>query len=112
MADNNEALAEAWRATQERVLAAPMNKKATGASSVGDFLHQCLLELWSQQEGFSGKRPLGDSGWNCDIAHALVKDGILTGKLDEDGDLLDYNRKDLDRLMRNAINHLFAREKR
>lgn len=44
-----------------------------------------LKELWREKEGFSGKRPFGNSGWENDLYEPLIKDGFIVGTLDEDG---------------------------
>lgn len=44
-----------------------------------------LATLWREDEGFSGKRPFGNSGWTYDIYGALVSGGFVEGVLDEDG---------------------------
>lgn len=31
--------------------------------TIDDFFTECNYWLWKECEGFSGKRPLGDSGW-------------------------------------------------
>ena len=42
-----------------------------------------LLELVKKQDGFSGKRPFGNSGWVYYLGVPFVKVGLLDG--DEDG---------------------------
>ena len=55
------------------------------ATTVRDYLKALLLELWKEREGFSGKRPFGNSGWQFDLYKALIVAGAVPGKLDEDG---------------------------
>jgi hypothetical protein len=50
-----------------------------------EYLKECLANLWDEGEHFSGKRPLGDSGWTGDIYRAFVRDGLVPGTLDADG---------------------------
>lgn len=64
-------------------------------------------------EGFSGKRPFGNSGWGEDIAFALVKAKIIKGKIytEEDEDdidqyLDDYDSKTLNIIIRKCIEAL------
>jgi len=37
-----------------------------------EFMGECLKELWASGEGFSGKRPICDSGWEEIAGEALV----------------------------------------
>lgn len=53
--------------------------------SVLEWLKELLVTLLVEEEGFSGKRPFGNSGWQQDAEVALIKVGILKGSLDEDG---------------------------
>lgn len=57
----------------------------SGATTVRGYLIKLLETLWREQEGFSGKRPFGNSSWECDLLVPLVKAGIIEGSLDEDG---------------------------
>jgi hypothetical protein len=38
-----------------------------GADTVRDYLKALLLKLWEEEEGFSGKRPFGNSGWKHEL---------------------------------------------
>ena len=53
--------------------------------TVREYFRDLLRRLWDEGEGFSGKRPYGDSGWWSDIWVGMVKAGIFEGTLDEDG---------------------------
>jgi hypothetical protein len=59
--------------------------------SIRDYLRFQLEKLWEEKEEFSGKRPFGNSGWECDLQKPLIKHGFLKGELDELGDLLEYD---------------------
>lgn len=73
------------------VLHCPMGKdNDADASSVGEFLGCLLAALWEENEGFSGKRPLGNSDWQWQVYEALVKKGFVAGTLDENGYLEDF----------------------
>lgn len=39
-----------------------MPPNGAGAATVGEYLAKLLAELWLHDEGFSGKRPFGNSG--------------------------------------------------
>jgi hypothetical protein len=83
--------------------------------TLGEFLRDCLITLLKETEEFSGKRPICDSGWESDIALALVDAGYTPGTVvrDEDGyiDELDYRWKDVIAVLKPAINHLFEENK-
>lgn len=87
------------------VLKAPLDVSDPRVKTVGDFLMESLLALWKEDEGFSGKRPLGNSGWKGNIGAALVDAGIIEGKEDPWGDY-DYDEGDATRAIFIAINHL------
>jgi len=50
-----------------------------------EYFKKLLIQLWIDEEGFSGKRPFGNSGWQYDVYTALIKHGFIDGKLDTDG---------------------------
>lgn len=64
--------------------------------SIKEYFHELLKVLWDEKEGFSGKRPFGNSGWEADIAKCLVKNGFVKGKLDSEGDLQECNWQAVD----------------
>ncbi len=70
----------------------PMQENDAGAKTVGDYLKLLLLTLWDEEEGFSGKRPFGNSGWQYEIYKALISAKVIDGELDEAGyvDEVDY----------------------
>lgn len=73
------------------ILALPMGENDADAETVGDYLVELLLSLWNQGEGFSGKRPFGNSGWEHELYYPLVKAGVIWGEIDGDGDLISYD---------------------
>jgi len=59
--------------------------------TVRQYLHQLLRTLWDEQEGFSGKRPFGNSSWDHDLYGPLAKAGFIDmGPLDEYGKPYDW----------------------
>jgi hypothetical protein len=93
----------------EAVLAAPLEYEH-GSGTVRSYLHDLLTTLWAEGEGFSGKRPFGNSGWDYGLKVALAKAGILAATFDEDGDLnylLQEERRRGDRLIKQAIDYVF-----
>ena len=53
--------------------------------TIKGYLKLLLTTIWEEGDGFSGKRPFGNSGWEYDLYTPLVKAGVLEGVLDEDG---------------------------
>lgn len=53
--------------------------------TIRQYLHRLLQMLWAEQEGFSGKRPFGNSGWSYDLYKVLITAGAIKGALDSDG---------------------------
>lgn len=78
--------------------------------SIKDYLKKLLTTLFEEQDGFSGKRPFGNSCWDYNLYHALFKNGLIDGEeeIDEDGEVLEVNY-DVDegyKLIIAAINRL------
>jgi len=53
--------------------------------TVREYLRMLLMAVWNEGEGFSGKRPFGNSGWEGDIFDPLVKAGFIPGTIDPYG---------------------------
>jgi len=65
--------------------------------TVREYLHKLLETLWIEGEGFSSKRPFGNSGWENDLIIPLVQAGFIEGKfsdvlLDEESYLESFNQ--------------------
>ncbi len=86
----------------------PMEDNNADAKTIGEYLVTTLRTLWREGEGFSGKRPLGDSDWEGPVIIALIKGGAIEGSLDEDGYLDDYP-DDIDEYMDTVIESLYTR---
>jgi hypothetical protein len=71
------------------ILDLPMRANDAGADTVREYLLTLLGQVWTEQEGFSGKRPFGTSGWECDLFEPLAAAGLITAAYDGDG-YLDY----------------------
>jgi hypothetical protein len=65
----------------KQILALPL---AYSEETIKDYLIDLLLALWRQGEGFSGKRPLGNSGWEYDLYYPLIKADIIDGEIEDD----------------------------
>jgi hypothetical protein len=62
--------------------------------TIRDYLHTLLETLWTEGEGFSGKRPFGNSCWEFELYEPLIKAGFITGSLDEDGHIAEFAREE------------------
>lgn len=71
------------------------------------YLYALLSTLWDEQEGFSGKRPFGNSGWEYDLYKPLIKAGYLKGKLDSQGYIEKVNDKQGKALVHDLIHFVF-----
>jgi hypothetical protein len=76
------------------ILALPMDSNDSGALTVRGYLVALVRQVWEEEEGFSGKRPFGNSGWTTDLAKPLVVAGVISGKLDADGYVDDYRESE------------------
>lgn len=89
------------------LLLVPMQENDAGAATVGGYLQALLSKLWQEEEGFSGKRPFGNSGWADELYRPLIAAGkVEGGKLDEDGRALE--RGEADDVVFEAIEALFT----
>ena len=59
------------------VLDVPMGENDAEAATVRDYLKDLLSTLWREEEGFSGKRPFGNSGWKYELYAALTAAGLI-----------------------------------
>ena len=89
----------------------PMQKNDAGAKTVGEYLQELLLRVWEEQEGFSGKRPFGNSGWDYELAAALIKAGAIEGTLDEYGDVDGVDECELYDAIEETIKSIFQEGK-
>ena len=75
--------------------------------SLRDYLKELLCKVVVEGESFSGKRPFGNSGWQHDIAKALVIGKCIPGTYDEkDDEAYDFSWGDVE----TAITHLIVEE--
>lgn len=91
------------------VLKMPMQENDAGVDTIGEYFHSLLETLWKEGEGFSGKRPFGNSGWQYEIYHALVKNGVVSGEVDEYDDLVDFDENKCDQIVFKLIDEVFAK---
>jgi hypothetical protein len=92
--------------TPQELLALPLPENDSGADTVRGYLVALLDTLWREDEGFSGKRPFGNSGWQGDLYGPMVKAGVVPGTVDEDGYLDEFDtlaKKKADEMILAAI---------
>jgi hypothetical protein len=51
--------------------------------TIRDYLHELLALVWAEGDGFNGKRPFGNSGWEYELYIPLIAAGYVDGVLDE-----------------------------
>lgn len=91
----------------EHFLAFRFDSSDLGSTTPRQYLHDLLRVLWEEKEGFSGKRPFGNSCWEYDLARALIKSGVVEGSLDEDDCVDDVDMRKVDQCIRQVIAHIF-----
>lgn len=90
------------------ILDLPMGKNDAGSETIRDYLKALLTTLWENGEGFSGKRPFGNSGWEQDLYAALGRGGVVEAQVDEDGYVEVTDREEADSLIFDAIDAIDA----
>ncbi len=84
------------------ILALPMRSNDADAATIHDYLRSLLHAVWNEAEGFSGKRPFGNGGWDHELEDALVRGEALPGNI-VDGYAEATSSKDVDRAITLAI---------
>lgn len=92
--------------TPQQVLALPMQENDADAATIRDYLIALLATLWEEKDGFTGKRPFGNSGWGGELIAALIQAGAIEGELDEYGYIENYDRDAAEELIADAIQAL------
>lgn len=88
-------------------LTLPMDDNDADAATIKDYLKALLTTLWEEEEGFDGKRPFGNSGWQYDVYKTLVKFEIISGSIDREGYLETVDRREADQFVQQMIEELF-----
>lgn len=88
------------------ILDIEMQENDANAKTIREYLKALLTKLWEEGEGFSGKRPFGNSGWEYPLYTALVTKGAVKGSLDEEGYLDTCDHKAANKLIFKAIEEL------
>lgn len=90
----------------EEILNLKLGYNDAHASTVREFMRKLLVKMWDEGEGFSGKKPFGNSGWEQPITLAMIRAKLINGEIDEDGFIKTMDRSASERLIRKAINAL------
>jgi hypothetical protein len=75
--------------------------------TIRDYFRILLETLWDEGEGFSGKRPFGNSAWEYELYTPLVKHGFVRGTLDEDGYIESFDSLAANQLVFDLIQFSF-----
>lgn len=84
-----------------------LNREVT----VREFFNELLLKLWDEQDGFSGKRPFGNSCWYIPVMEALGKAGAFPATVTEseyegEPDDVRFDYKIADKFVRGLISRM------
>jgi hypothetical protein len=77
----------------EAVLNTPIECEL-GDSTIGGYLCELLITLLNEGESFSGKRPLGNSGWENYLLTAMAQGGFIEATFDSEGYLDQVTREE------------------
>lgn len=90
--------------TGKEILDLPMEEgNDADVKTIREYLKELLSELWRKRDGFSGKRPFGNSGWAGELEIALVQGGAIDGSIDGDGYLDECDGDAAKKLIEEAI---------
>ena len=82
--------------------------KGLDGISIKGNLGMLLQTLWKEGEGFSVKRPFGDSDWRYTHFYVpLALAGLIDARIDERGYPRDIDTEKGDKIVLELIDHLF-----
>lgn len=94
--------------TPQQVLDLPLGENDdSGQTTVRGYLVELLRLVWRDGEGFDGKRPFGNSGWEWDLSSVLAEAGMVAHTRDASGGL-DFDAAEARGLIDAAIDALGA----
>lgn len=91
-----------------RALQLPTQGGPREGAPVGEYLGSLLHMVWEFGEGFDGKRPFGDSGWQWEIYEVLLRAGLIPGTLTADGWAEEFDRAAGDALITRCVDAMVA----
>lgn len=59
------------------LLTLPMGPNSADAETLGEYFVLLSWQVWTDGEGFSGKRPFGDSDWRSEVYDALLEADLI-----------------------------------
>ncbi len=68
-----------------RALQAPVEIEGADVATIGELLGNLAAGTWSNSN-WNGKRPFGNSGWHWDVYAALIKAGLISGRIEIDAE--------------------------
>jgi hypothetical protein len=92
----------------DKALDLRITHKQLGDISLREFFCNLLIKLWDEQEGFSGKRPWGNSGWDEPVYAALIKAEIINGEFDSEGCIKSCDFGEGSEFISNMLLHVFG----
>ena len=93
----------------DKILDTEFESNDLGIGSIRTYLYHLLTALWSQGEGFSSKRPFGNSSWEYDLIKGIAKAGYIPYEEDELGYIIlsATSRVDPEQLVFDLIDYIF-----
>lgn len=91
--------------TGKLILSLYMKDNDANATTIRDYLLALLKGVWTHGEGFDGKRPFGNSGWESELFSALAAVDLINATV-EDGEYYDHDEAEGRRLINLAIDAL------
>lgn len=89
-----------------QVLATPLHDEIE--ETIGDYLCALLERLWEEEEGFSPRRPFGESAWQVPVYEALIRAGYVKGVLGGPGNaVIECDYMAADNLIGRCIREVF-----
>lgn len=61
----------------QKALDLELTENDAGAATIRDYLKELLRTVLVEEEGFSGKRPFGNSGWIYDLREPIEEAGLF-----------------------------------
>lgn len=95
--------------TPQEILNIEMQENDAGAKTIGEYVAKLACGVIVETEGFSGKRPFGNSGWYNGLVEPLVRAGVVEGEIDEDDYVDGYDYKEVDAVLTNAIKEVLSK---
>lgn len=64
--------------TDQEILDYPYDFSDARVKSLREYFKKLVYRVWQENEGFSGKRPFGNSGWQYDVYDCLQKIDVIS----------------------------------